>query len=93
MPPLHPMPPSPGGGVERLVDILLRANDDASEPLDITVFSRFDERAKAAAEGYRHTKFVWLNTTRSEPLSISSSAKSEISSDSGCVNAMTICAR
>lgn len=69
MPPLHPMPPSPGGGVERLVDILLRANDDASEPLDITVFSRFDERAKSAAEGYRHTKFVWLNTTRSEPLS------------------------
>ena len=62
------MPPCPGGGVERLCDIFLRENETASEPLEITVFSRYDKAAKELAAAFRHTKFVWIHTTKSESL-------------------------
>jgi hypothetical protein len=38
MPPYHPMPPSPGGGVERLVDILLHSNEISVKHLKLLFF-------------------------------------------------------
>jgi spore coat protein SA len=67
MPPYHPMPPSTGGGVERLCDILIRSNEISNNPLDIIVFSRYDENAAEAAKEFLHTQFVYLDTTKSEP--------------------------
>ncbi len=69
MPPLHPMPPCPGGGVERLCDIFLRANETARNPIEITVFCRADDRARDAAQSFVHTKFVYIDVTKSEPMS------------------------
>ena len=66
MPPVYTMPPVSGGGIERLADTFCRQNESAAEPLDITVFSRGEEK-DAPENPYIHTKFTYINVTRSEP--------------------------
>lgn len=69
MPPYEPMPPINGSGLERLCDIILQANEQATDPLEITVFCRFDARAVEISKNYRHSSFVYIEVTRSEPRS------------------------
>ena len=66
MPPVYTMPPVSGGGIERLADTFCRQNESAADPLDITVFSRGEEK-DAPENPYIHTKFTYINVTRSEP--------------------------
>ena len=66
MPPVYTMPPVSGGGIERLADTFCRQNESAADPLDITVFSRGEEK-DAPENPYVHTKFTYINVTRSEP--------------------------
>lgn len=66
MPPHYAMPPTRGGSVERLTEILIRCNEAAPKPWEITVLSRRDERTADSA-AYAHTRFVYTDTTRSEP--------------------------
>lgn len=67
MPPIHPMPPIVGAGLERLIDIFLHENEKSEIPLEITVFSRSDARSAELAKNFSRSEFVYLNTTRSEP--------------------------
>lgn len=67
MPPIHPMPPIVGAGLERLIDIFIRENERADKPLELTVFSRIDSRSAELAKDFNFCEFVYLNTTRSEP--------------------------
>ena len=67
MPSIHPMPPIVGAGLERLIDIFLHENEKSEIPLEITVFSRSDVRSAELAKNFSRSKFVYLNTTRSEP--------------------------
>ena len=67
MPPIHPMPPIVGAGLERLIDIFLHENEKSENPLEITVFSRSDARSAELAKNFSRSEFVYLNTTRSEP--------------------------
>lgn len=69
MPPINPMPPVVGAGLERLIDTFARENERAGDPIEITIFSRVDSRSAELAKEFRHTEFVYLNTTRSEPSS------------------------
>lgn len=69
MPPIHPMPPVNGAGLERMIDIFLHANEQAADPIEITVFSRSDSRAAELADSFLHSTYVYLDVTRSEPRS------------------------
>ncbi|MCI8388856.1 MAG: glycosyltransferase family 4 protein [Clostridiales bacterium] len=82
MPPCHSMPQVTGGRVARQTELLIKDNERSSNPDEITVFSRYDERSQALASEYKHTKFVYLNVDRSEPLSnrIKSAIMGKISS-------------
>ena len=69
MPPIYPLPSLNGGGVERLTEIFLRGNEHSPDPIDITLFCRWDSRSEEAAKEFLHTRFVYVHTTKSEPLS------------------------
>ena len=74
LPPIYTMPPVSGGGIERLADTFCRLNETSAEPLEIVVFSR-GNLENAPKSDYIHTKFTYINVTRSEPLSNRFAAK------------------
>lgn len=59
-PDLQPVPAVQGGAVETLLTHLIRENEKQGQ-LDLLCASVTDDAARRAAEGWQHTKMLYIN--------------------------------
>ena len=57
-----PVPAVKGGAIESLMTDIINENEKKKK-LDITVVSILDEKAKKESKKYKHTKFIYINTS------------------------------